>query len=297
MSQHVMEEMDALRRGIAAIAADLPGRLGVCVRYPHDDVGVGLAADDLFPAASVIKIPIMVETYRQAAAGLLSLDDPLPVLAEELADGSGVLRYLHPGLPLTVADAVELMIIVSDNTATNLLIRRLGADAVNLAMDELGFARTRTAGPIRAANADVPLARMSRTTPREMCGLLSLLATGALVSADASAAMIATLEHQLYGDMLPRHLPLTYYPERLGLDEMPVRIAHKTGGLSGVRNDVGIVRAQTPAGVRTMLFSAFTADLADEELWTVENVGARAVAAAARLAYDTLLRLATISAA
>ena len=75
---------------------------------------------------------------------------------------------------------------------------------------------------------------------------------------------------------------------------MPVRIAHKTGGLSGVRNDVGIVRAQTPAGERTMVFSAFTADLADEELWTAENVGARAVAAVARLAYGTLLRLAAI---
>ena len=73
---------------------------------------------------------------------------------------------------------------------------------------------------------------------------------------------------------------------------MPVRVAHKTGGLSGVRNDTGIIRAVTPAGPRMMVVSAFAADLADEDLWTVENVGARAIATIARLAYDTLLRLA-----
>jgi beta-lactamase class A len=296
MRQQVMDEMEALRQGIAGVAADLPGRLGVLVRYLHDDAEVGVAADDLFPAASVIKIPIMAETYRQADAGLLALDDPLPVIAEERTDGSGVLKYLHTGLPLTIADAVELMIIVSDNTATNLLIRQLGVDAVNGTMEGLGLTQTRAAGPIRLANAELPLAGMSRTTPREMGNLLALIGTGKLVSAEASAAMLETLEHQLYSDMLPRYLPLTYYPERLGLSEMPVRIAHKTGGLSGVRNDVGIVRAQTPAGERAMVFSAFTADLADQELWTAENVGARAIAATARLAYDTLLRLAAMPA-
>jgi beta-lactamase class A len=295
MTPQVRDEMESLRLGIAAVTKDLPGRLGVQVRYLHENVEVGVAEDEVFAAASVIKVPIMVETYRQAAAGLLSLDEPLPVLAEEIADGSGVLRYLHAGLALTVGDAVELMIIVSDNTATNLLMRRLGSGAVNVTMDAMGFAQTRTSGPIRTANAQVPLSRMACTTPREMAGLLTLIATGNAVGAAASAAMVETLEHQIYADMLPRYLPLTYYPERLGLSEMPVRVAHKTGALSGVRNDVGIVRAQTVAGERVMVFSAFTADLADHELWTVENVGASAVAAVARMAHEALLRLATIS--
>ena len=286
-----MEELEALRQRIAAVAADLPGRLGVLVRYPDEDAEVGFAADDLFRAASVIKIPIMVEVYRQAAAGRLTLADPLPVLAEERTDGSGILKYLHAGLQLTIADAVELMIIVSDNSATNLLLRRLGTEAVNRAMDDLGLSQTRTAGPIRSANAAVDLSRMSRTTPREMGNLLAWMAAGTLVSPEASTAMIETLEHQIHGDMLPRYLPFTYYPERLGLAEMPVRIAHKTGGLSGVRHDVGIVRAQTAAGMRTMIVSAFTAGVADQELWTVENLGARAVAEVGRLAYDTLMRL------
>lgn len=287
------KELGALQGRIGAIAAELPGRLGVCIRYLHHDLEVSVEADALFPSASVIKIPIMVEVYRQAAAGTLSLDEPLPVLPEEMTDGSGILKYLHSGLPLTVADAVELMIVVSDNTATNLLLRRVGADAVNATMRELGLSHTRTAGAIRSANRRLELSEMSHTTPREMAVLLEGIARGRLVSVEASAAMLETLEHQLYDDMLPRHLPFTYYPERLGLAEMPVRMAHKTGGLSGVRNDAGIIMVQTAGGRRTMVVSAFTADLADDELWTVENVGARAVATVARLAYETLLCLET----
>ncbi len=75
-------ELGALRERIAAVAADLPGRLGVSIHYLDVHAEVRVASDDLFPAASVIKIPIMVEAYRQAAAGLLPLDEPLPVLPE-----------------------------------------------------------------------------------------------------------------------------------------------------------------------------------------------------------------------
>ncbi len=289
--------VDTLETAIAAIAADVPGRLGVTVRFLQEGIEVGYAADDLFPSASVIKIPIMVEVYRQADVGTLRLDELLPVLKEEMTDGSGLLQYLHVGLPLTVADALELMIAISDNTATNLLVRRVGADAVNTTMRNLGLSQTRSAGPIRIANTPASrtpasLVRPSHTTPREMALLLAAIAEGRLINAEASAAMARTLEHQVYADMLPRYLPFTYYPERLGLAEMPVRVAHKTGALSGVRNDAGIVSVQTAAGARTMIISAFSAELADEEVWTAENVGVLAIARIARLAYDTLVRLA-----
>lgn len=284
--------LDALSTAIEEVARDLPGRLGVAVRFLEDAAEVVHAADELFPAASVIKLAIMGAVYRQAANGAVRLDEPVELLPEEIVDGSGVLQHLRPGLSLTLADAVELMIIVSDNTATNLVLRRIGTEAVNRTMDELGLTSTRSAGPIRQANADAPLTERSRTTPREIAVLLTRIAEGALVSREASAAMQRTLEHQVYGDMLPRFLPVTYYPDRAGLEAEPVRVAHKTGSLSGVRNDAGIVTALTTRGLRTMVVSVFTADVRDDELWTPENIGARAVAAVGRLAYDTLLRLA-----
>jgi beta-lactamase class A len=269
----------------------MPGRLGVHVRFLSGDLEVSFHADELFPSASVIKIPIMVEAYRQAAVGSLSLDELLPVLQDEVTDGSGLLQYLHVGLQLTIADAVELMIAISDNTATNLLLRRLGAASVNDTMRQLGLAQTRSGGPIRVANGDTPLEQRSRTTPREISTLLVGIAQGTLVSAAASAAMMRHLEHQQYNDMLPRFLPIIAYPERVGLEQMPVQVAHKTGGLSGVRLDAGIITANTGSGTRTAIVSAFTADLNDGEIWTVENVGCRTIAEVGRRVYDTLLRL------
>lgn len=284
--------LNALSGRIEEVARDLPGRLGVAVRYVAEDAEVVFGGDELFPAASVIKVAIMAAVYRQVAEGAASLDESLRLLPEEIVDGSGVLQHLRPGLSLTLADTVELMIVVSDNTATNLVLRRLGTEAVNRTMDELGLTHTRSAGPIRQANANVSLTERSRTTPREMTSLLSLMVSGSLVSADASAAMLRTLEHQVYADMLPRYLPVTYYPDRVGLEQTPVQVAHKTGSLSGVRNDVGVVTARTTAGPRTMVVSIFTAEVRDDELWTPENVGARAVARVGRLAYETLLQLA-----
>ncbi|MDB5058674.1 MAG: peptidase D-alanyl-D-alanine carboxypeptidase 1 [Chloroflexi bacterium] len=291
MNTEIAAERDALEQAIAELAGTLPGRLGVNVRFLPGDLEVSFHADDLFPSASVIKIPIMVEAYRQAANGTLSLGELLPLLQEEVTDGSGLLQYMHVGLQLTVTDAVELMIAISDNTATNLLLRRLGVAAVNETMQQLGLTQTRSGGPIRVANGDTPLEQRSRTTPREITTLLAGIAQGTIVSADASAAMMRHLEHQLYNDMLPRFLPIIAYPERLGLEQMPVQVAHKTGGLSGVRLDAGIITAHTATGTRTAVVSAFTADLDDGEIWTVENVGCRTIAEVGRLVYDVLLRL------
>jgi beta-lactamase class A len=125
-----------------------------------------------------------------------------------------------------------------------------------------------------------------------MAALLAGIAGGTLVSAEASASMMRHLEHQLYDSMLPRLLPIIVYPERVGLARSPVRIAHKTGSLSGARHDAGIVTACGDAGEeRSMVICAFTDDLQDGELWTAENAGARTIAEIGRLAYEVLLRL------
>ena len=286
-------ELASLHEGIAAVAAALPGRLGVLIRYLEQGLEARFSAEDLFPAASVIKLPIMVEVYRQAEEGILSLDERLPLIPEEATGGSGVLQYLHQGLDLTVADAVELMIVVSDNTATNLLLRRVGPEAVNGTMQELGLSCTRTAGPIRGPNARPGLMNMSRTTPAETAALLTWMARGELFGPAASAAMRTILERQMVDEMLPRYLPITSYPER----DRPVpgiTLAHKTGSLSGVRNDVGILSVETAAGRQSAVISAFAADVDDGNLWTVENVASRAVAEVGRLVYETLLRLAVV---
>lgn len=256
--------------------------MGVLVRLPDLDVEVGYNAADLFYAASVIKVPVMVEVFRQIEEGAVALDESLPVLAEELSGGSGILQYLHLGLPVTVRDALELMIVVSDNTATNLLLRRIGgADAVNATMDRLGLFQTRSAGPIGRPNPPSELTSVSRTTPLETAELVSRIVKDAVVSPGTCAVMRTILEHQVYDSMLPRYLPLT--------EDSPITVGHKTGAIRHVRNDAGYISVATNEGRRTAVVSAFTADLDDGNIWTIENIGERAIAEIGRMVYDTLL--------
>lgn len=258
--------------------------MGVLVRLPDLGVEVGYNAADLFPTASVIKVPIMVEVFRQVEEGSLTLDETLPVRAEDLSGGSGVVQFLHLGLPLSVRDAVELMIIISDNTATNLLLRRIGgSDAVNATMDRLGLLQTRSAGPIGRHNPPSEPSKLSSTTPREMTNLLGRIVKDEVVTPGACAAMRDILEHQIHDAMLPRHLPIT--------GDSPITVGHKTGAINHVRNDVGYISVVTDEGRRTAVVSAFTADLDDGNLWTIENIGDRAVATVGRMVYDALLDL------
>ena len=144
-----------LAASLAALAAQFPGTLGVAIRYLPDGPEVTFNADGLFPTASVIKVPILVEVFAQAAAGILDLHGRIPLGDRDKIEGSGVLQYLQPGLMPTVRDLAELMIIVSDNTATGMLIDAVGVDAVNGRMRGLGFTQT-TLGRTDAATPPSP---------------------------------------------------------------------------------------------------------------------------------------------
>jgi beta-lactamase class A len=275
--------LHALRDGIVAVGENLPGRLGVLVRLLDLNLEVGYNDTASFPTASIIKIPIMVEVFRQIEEGSLTLDETIPVLPDDLTGGSGVLQFLHVGLPLSVRDAVELMIIISDNTATNLLLRRIGgSDRVNTTMDHLGLIQTRSAGSIGRHNPSEPT-KLSSTTPREMGELLQRILKDQVVTPGACASMRDILEHQIHDAMLPRHLPIT--------EDSLITVGHKTGAINHVRNDVGYISVVTDEGRRTAIVSALTADLDDGNLWTVENIGDHAVATIGKMVYDALLEL------
>ena len=110
-----------------------PGKVGVYYR-PLDGEAVGFNEDLPLIAASVIKLPVMVEAFRRIGAGELDPDERVTVPPEAKLPSCGALTYLHDGLTVTVMDLITLMIILSDNTATNLLIDRLDMEAVNRTM-------------------------------------------------------------------------------------------------------------------------------------------------------------------
>lgn len=199
------------------------------------------SADDIMPTASLIKLPIMAEVYFQAKEGKVKLDDMLTLTKEEMVQGSGILtEHFSPGAQFSIRDAVRLMIVYSDNTATNMVLEKLGSGqsgikAVNDRMAGLGLKETRiNAKVFKGSTTSVAPDRtkaygLGSTTAKEMLTLVDLLHREELVSKDASKAMLEHLKKCDDKDKFPRFLP------------KGVSIAHKTGSVSNARTDAGIL--------------------------------------------------------
>ncbi|MEW6725270.1 MAG: serine hydrolase [Bacillota bacterium] len=257
---------------IEDILSSVDGTIGLWAQELRDGETLAWNEDEPFPAASIIKIPIMVEVFRQAQAGLLSLDRSISLSPEDQVGGSGVLQLLSPGIALPVRDLVALMIDVSDNSATNLLVDLVGAEAVTATMHALGLTGTYLYNKLMVVPVERP--GNNATTPRDMGTLLVKLARGEVISYDACRRMVEILKRQQFNDILPARLPPAYGNEVGGLPRWVM--AHKTGMIAGCRHDVGLVYTSG----RTWVVSAFSKGLTDAER------GVQALGDISRLLYD-----------
>jgi beta-lactamase class A len=217
-----------LEATIGAVDHNLDGVLGVAIVDLTTGQKYFLHADEVLPTASSIKIAILAELYRQAQQGKIKLDDLYTLQSSDLVSGSGIAGALTPGVTrLTIRDVAALMISVSDNSATNIIIDRVGMENVNALLDSLGLTHTR----LRRKMMDVKAAAEGReniATPREMVQLLENLYRGKVLNKQMTDDFFALLSvHK--ESYIPRELP------------EDLRIANKPGELEGVRNDSGIV--------------------------------------------------------
>jgi len=135
-------EMAKLRAEIIRLSKEVKGQMGLYLKHVESGKQISIDGDKIFPLGSVFKIPLMVEVFRQADNGLLSMDEKLTLEVRNYCIGSGILQYLSPGLELTVRDLVTLLIVATDNTASEILWKRIGIQRVNMLMRELGLAKT-----------------------------------------------------------------------------------------------------------------------------------------------------------
>jgi len=208
----------------------------VSLYYRPLEGGCAMAHNENEPllAASVIKIPIMVEAFRRFEEGSLNPADVHVLREAEKMPSCGALNRMHDGLEVSLHDLVELMIVLSDNTATNILIDLLGIENVNHTMRTYGLTISTLRRKLfdRAGHA----AGIENTvTARDMGLLLKLTHEGKLISEAASARMIDILKAQRLNGKLP-----------FFLKSRGVSVAHKTGEDDGITNDVGIVYARQP---------------------------------------------------
>lgn len=227
----------SLDQKINAATADFKGKVWISAKNLDSGTVYSLRAEEQVRTASTIKLAIMAETFRQIAEGKAVWGEELVLTKEKKVSGSGILGEFTDGSKIDLKTAVHLMIVLSDNTATNLVLDRISSDAVNEYMDRLGLKDTLSlrkigGGGDSKAWLNVPrnkLFGLGRTSPRDMVKLLEMMDNGQVVSKEASSEMIAILKRQQYKDGIGRAVSDT------------MQVASKSGSLDRLRADVGIV--------------------------------------------------------
>ena len=208
----------------------------VAFYYRPLDGGCAQMYNEMMPvvAASVIKIPIMVEAFRQFEAGELNPRQTYRIKAEDKMPSCGALNRMHDGLEVTMRDLVELMIVLSDNSATNILIDRLGIARVNATLEAEGLKVTRLRRKL-FDKAGMEAGLSNHVCAREIGLLLERMYAGTLVSPQASTEMLEILRNQKLNGKMP-----------FFLKPRGIACAHKTGEDDGITHDVGVVYARRP---------------------------------------------------
>jgi len=228
----VRADTAALRHKLDSIADAHHGVVGYSIIDIENNVRMSRRGDEKFSTASLIKVPILVTVYDLVAKGQLSLDDPISMLKIDQVPGSGNLQFMHTPNTLTVHDAAWLMITISDNTATNLLLDRIIIRRVWNKMDSLGLHDTRVHSKSFLRVSSIAMDSsvkygLGATTPNEMARLFELLAEGKAVNPKADSEMLDILEHNENDQKLQRF-------------NYGVRAAHKSGETDQVRTECSL---------------------------------------------------------
>ena len=271
---------------IASKTKGFNGKVSLYAKNLDTGKSYGLSSDEGVRTASTIKLAIMIECFAEAGEGKLKLSEPITITEDEKVSGSGILQDLTPGDQLPIRDIIDLMIVLSDNTATNLILNRIGGNAVNTRMAQLGLAQTRVMRKIlgdgnqlkptpsgiteEGAKPENKKWGIGRTTPHEMATLLEKLYKGELVSKTASEQMLTILKRQRDRN-------------GIGRDMKDVEIANKSGALDHLRSDVGIIYSK-----RGPIAMAITVENLPEVNWSSDNPGLLLISSLSEILVDEL---------
>lgn len=225
---------------IERLLEDYPGVLSFRAENLATGESVSWRADEISPTASCIKLYILAAVFAQAEDGILDLDDRTIVAKSDWVGGSGVLKHLAAGVGLCWRDVATLMIVLSDNIATNMIVDRLGLETINNTIRSLGFRNTRLINRIDFDAIGNDIAKLAVSTASDSVACMRKLAEGKLISAASSRAMLDILSRQHYVDLLPRYLPYNPYAQDLA-DASAISVAGKTGFFMGFRGDIVLV--------------------------------------------------------
>ncbi len=228
----------------ARLKAEVISFSGKMCFYANDFKGnvIAVNANEKFEAASCIKVFILLEFYRQIFEGKISGNEMLSYGEDNAITGSGILRNLDVGVTMTARNFATLMIIVSDNIATNIMIDFLGIDNINQTIRELGFKSSELHNKIDFEQYE----KLGTTTPRDYGKFFEMLYKEEYWSPAISKQMLEVFKKQHYQTMLTKNLPQYYLDSEDTGDEELIYVASKSGSMDAARNDGGIIH--TPYG-------------------------------------------------
>jgi beta-lactamase class A len=305
-------QAEILRERLQAMAAEFPGKAGIFVRNVETGAEVAIHADDLFPMASTYKVAIMTQVFREVDAGRISLDERVTLGESDRRAGSGLFVFMKPGLSPTIHDLLLLMITVSDNEATDLLLKRVGAGNVTAMLRQIGIRDFRVdrsteqiigdwlgaADPkLRGISAAQMLAKPEQfgsltreqldaaarafaddprdhTSPKAMAELLTKIVKNEAASEKSCQDMLGIMTEQQLRGRIPRYL-----------EELTT--ATKSGTIGPVTNDVGVINV----GKQHIVVSVYTL----KENSSVETeLAEEFIARVALVAYDYFQDIASV---
>jgi beta-lactamase class A len=278
-------ENSSLESQLAPLAKAHQGTAAIAVKNLATGESFALNADEPLSTASLIKFPIMVETYYRFKEGKNRPDDMITLTKGDKVPGSGILTaHFSPGLTLSLKDAVHLMIVYSDNTATNLVLDQIGIRSTNERMELLGLPNTKIHSKSfkRSTSIDMPRSvkfGLGSTTANEMVKLLELLHGNKLVSPEACEEMLGHMKQCEDKDKFVRFLP-----------EGTV-VAHKSGSVDDARTSAGIIYVPVPGSdpkeKKTQPIALCVMTNANKDhTWRPDNAGNLLCAKVAKAVYD-----------
>jgi beta-lactamase class A len=260
LSSFTAQSQTTLDDQVKPIVAAFKGKVSLFAKNLDTGETYGLNPDERVRTASTIKIAVMIEAFARVADGKAKWTDEVVLTKEKKVSGSGILNELSDGLKLTLRDAVNLMMMISDNTATNLVLDVLTTDAVNARMESLGFKQIKImrkvgSGGESTAGKDPENKKygLGMSTPREMALVMEKLERGEVISPTASKEMIDLMKREQDRNAIGRSL-------------WNVPMASKYGALDRLRSAIGIL--YTKNGKIAM---AISCDDMPETMWSVDN--------------------------
>lgn len=278
-----MNLMDQVRE----ICEEFNGRIGLSAYNLHTEETIGYQAEDLFPTASVIKLPVLLTLMQQVGDGLYSLDDPLMLRRADQIGGSGLLQHLTPGLTMPLRDWAFLMMNISDNLATNVLIDHVGLKNVQQWLADKNYPDVQLHHKIDFSLLKTDQNELGTATPAGLTRMITAVFQQKHLTPAACTEMLRMM-NKVGSDRIGRYLPFEHWDSDVP-DEEKLRMAGKTGSLVGTRAQTAVVWRDKAGERRGFAITVMNEGNPAPELWNPDAPGVLVIGQLAKAVYDAWL--------